>query len=74
MTAGLDSSQIDYVEAHGTGTEIGDPIEARALGEVFAQRRQRPVSVGSVKTNIGHAGGLQESRAYSRRCWGSKTL
>ena len=48
--------QVDYIEAHGTGTEIGDPIEARALGEIFAERQHRPVSVGSVKTNIGHAG------------------
>ena len=56
-SAGLDSSQVDYIEAHGAGTEIGDPVEARALGEVFAQRQQRPVRVGSVKTNIGHAGG-----------------
>jgi acyl transferase domain-containing protein len=55
--AGLDGGHIDYVEAHGTGTEIGDPVEARALGEVFAQRQHRPLSVGSVKTNIGHAGG-----------------
>jgi acyl transferase domain-containing protein len=55
--AGVDSSQVDYIEAHGAGTEIGDPVEARALGEVFAHRQQRPVSVGSVKTNIGHAGG-----------------
>ena len=54
--AGLDGSQIHYVEAHGTGTEIGDPIEAKALGEAFGQRRHRPLSVGSVKTNIGHAG------------------
>ncbi|SOJ55120.1 Phenolphthiocerol synthesis polyketide synthase type I Pks15/1 [Mycobacterium simulans] len=54
--AGLDCTQLDYVEAHGTGTEVGDPIEARALGEIFAERRHRPVSVGSVKTNIGHAG------------------
>ncbi|MGO9158225.1 type I polyketide synthase [Mycobacterium sp.] len=56
-SAGLDSNQVDYVEAHGTGTAIGDPVEATALGKVFAQRRQRPVSVGSVKTNIGHTGG-----------------
>jgi acyl transferase domain-containing protein len=56
-SARLDSSQVDYVEAHGAGTEIGDPIEARALGEVFAHRQHRPLSVGSVKTNIGHAGG-----------------
>jgi acyl transferase domain-containing protein len=57
VSAGVDVSQVDYVEAHGTGTKIGDPIEARALGEIYAQRRDRPVSVGSVKTNIGHAGG-----------------
>ena len=54
--AGLDGHDIDYVEAHGTGTRIGDPVEARALGEIFAGRRHRPVRVGSVKTNIGHAG------------------
>ncbi|MGE2818272.1 type I polyketide synthase, partial [Mycobacterium heidelbergense] len=55
-SAGLDGDDIDYIEAHGTGTEIGDPVEARALGEIFAERRDRPVGVGSVKTNIGHAG------------------
>ena len=54
--AGLGSNDIDYIEAHGTGTAIGDPVEARALGEIFAERQHRPVSVGSVKTNIGHAG------------------
>ncbi|HWX99036.1 MAG TPA: polyketide synthase, partial [Mycobacterium sp.] len=55
-SATLGCNDIDYIEAHGTGTEIGDPVEARALGEVFAERRHRPVGVGSVKTNIGHAG------------------
>ncbi|OBK54963.1 type I polyketide synthase [Mycobacterium kubicae] len=55
-SADLDSGQIDYVEAHGTGTEIGDPIEATALGDVFTGRRDDPVAVGSVKTNIGHTG------------------
>jgi acyl transferase domain-containing protein len=54
--AGLGGDDIDYVEAHGTGTEVGDPVEARALGEIFAERRQHPVRVGSVKTNIGHTG------------------
>ena len=55
-TAGLGGDDIDYVEAHGTGTEVGDPVEANALGEVFAGRQQDPVPIGSVKTNIGHTG------------------
>ncbi|OCB26303.1 polyketide synthase [Mycobacterium malmoense] len=53
--AGLGAGDVDYVEAHGTGTKAGDAVEARALGEVFGAREQ-PVDVGSVKTNIGHAG------------------
>ncbi|MEB4211037.1 type I polyketide synthase [Mycobacterium sp. 94-17] len=54
--AGLTGGDIDYVEAHGTGTKVGDAIEVRALGEVFAGRAGDPVRVGSVKTHIGHAG------------------
>ncbi|GLB81274.1 polyketide synthase [Mycobacterium kiyosense] len=53
--AGLDPAQVDYVEAHGTGTRVGDPIEVSALAEVFGPRR-RPLTIGSVKTNVGHTG------------------
>lgn len=54
--ASVAPADIDYVEAHGTGTPLGDPIELRALAEVFAAARpaQRPLLVGSVKTNLGH--------------------
>lgn len=52
--AGVSTSEISYVEAHGTGTPLGDPIEFQALSEVFSSNRNRPLYVGSVKTNIGH--------------------
>ena len=51
------NSKISVVEAHGTGTAAGDPRETRAIGAVFSVNREQPLSVGSVKTNIGHLEG-----------------
>ena len=57
--AGIDPAEVHYVEAHGTGTQLGDPMEARALGAVFGPGRapDRPLLVGSAKTNVGHLEG-----------------
>ncbi|WP_285731614.1 type I polyketide synthase [Nocardiopsis sp. ATB16-24] len=55
--AAADPAQVGYVELHGTGTPAGDPVEAEALGTVFAAGREEPLKVGSVKTNIGHLEG-----------------
>ncbi|WP_153533628.1 type I polyketide synthase [Actinomadura macrotermitis] len=54
--AGIDTREVDYLEAHGTGTFLGDPIEAKAAGEVLGAGRAEhdPLLIGSAKSNLGH--------------------
>jgi polyketide synthase 12 len=57
--AGVKRSDVQYVELHGTGTVVGDRVEAASLGGALGSARpaDRPLRVGSVKTNLGHLEG-----------------
>ncbi|KQT17160.1 beta-ketoacyl synthase [Methylobacterium sp. Leaf399] len=52
--AEVDLDRLVFVEAHGTGTQVGDPIEAGAIGGRLGRPRQAPLPIGSIKSNIGH--------------------
>ena len=54
--ARLEPALVGYVEAHGTGTTLGDPIGVIALANVLGEERakDKPVLLGSVKSNLGH--------------------
>ncbi|KAH7304007.1 type I polyketide synthase WcbR [Rhexocercosporidium sp. MPI-PUGE-AT-0058] len=53
--AGLQLSETKVVELHGTGTLVGDPLETAAIAQCFGG--EDTVYIGSVKPNMGHAGG-----------------
>ncbi|XP_076267668.1 fatty acid synthase-like [Rhynchophorus ferrugineus] len=47
--------ELSYMEAHGTGTKVGDPEELQAIDNVFIRGRNKPLLIGSVKSNLGHS-------------------
>lgn len=57
--SGVDATQIDYLEAAATGTRLGDAIEAKAIRDslVAARGDGAALTVGSVKSNLGHLEG-----------------
>ncbi|MGZ7443444.1 SDR family NAD(P)-dependent oxidoreductase [Paenibacillus sp. TH7-28] len=54
--AGVNPEVIGMIEAHGTGTFLGDPIEVRALTEVYRDftTKSNFCALGTVKSNLGH--------------------
>ncbi|CAG9798235.1 unnamed protein product [Chironomus riparius] len=53
----FDPSNVNFVEAHATSTKLGDPEELAAIDKVFnkSSERSKILTVGSVKSNMGHA-------------------
>jgi 3-oxoacyl-[acyl-carrier-protein] synthase I len=49
--AGLPPEAVDYINAHATSTQAGDSSEAKALVEVFGEKK---VPVSSTKSMTGH--------------------
>jgi FkbH-like protein/FkbM family methyltransferase len=55
--SGVSLDRVGYLETHGTGTPLGDPIELNAVqqaAEALGCERNEPLSLASVKSNIGH--------------------
>ena len=49
--AGIDINEIGYINAHATSTPVGDAQEAKAIYNVFSDRR---IEVTSTKSQTGH--------------------
>ena len=49
--AGLLPGEIDYINAHATSTPAGDASEAKAIAEVFGEKK---IKVSSTKSMTGH--------------------
>ena len=50
--SGIANEKVDYINAHGTSTPLGDIQEARAVADLFPNRKNLHVS--STKSMIGH--------------------
>ncbi len=74
---GEGSMCVDYIEAHGTGTQAGDATELKALARQYLAAGgeneehhlpEKPILLGSVKSNMGHAEGASGIASLCKVC------
>ncbi|XP_011875303.1 PREDICTED: fatty acid synthase-like [Vollenhovia emeryi] len=51
---GISPAELSYMEAHATGTIVGDPAEVISIDQAICAKRNTPLLMGSIKSNIGH--------------------
>ena len=69
--AKINVDDVEYFEAHGTGTKVGDPEETNGIAAVFCKNRsaERPLLIGSVKSNMGHSEPTSGLAALAKVVW-----
>ncbi|MBA3720785.1 MAG: hypothetical protein H0W88_00100 [Parachlamydiaceae bacterium] len=54
--AGITPNDIDYIEAQGTADPMTDKMELAVYNSIFENRSGNPVTIGTIKGNMGHLG------------------
>jgi beta-ketoacyl-acyl-carrier-protein synthase II len=54
--AQISPNDIDYINTHGSGTQTNDPLETRAIKQLFCERAY-DIPINSIKSMTGHAMG-----------------
>jgi fatty acid synthase len=44
-----------FTKKYKQGTKSGDPVECESIDNIFSANREKPLLIGSVKSNIGHS-------------------
>ncbi|MDZ4670694.1 MAG: beta-ketoacyl-ACP synthase II [Phototrophicales bacterium] len=56
-SAGINADQIDHINAHGTATALNDPMETKAMKQVFGDHAYQ-IAISATKSMTGHGMGM----------------
>ncbi|XP_015789260.1 fatty acid synthase isoform X2 [Tetranychus urticae] len=64
--ASIDPMDVDYIEGHITSTQAGDVAECESILEAYRGNSDKPITVGCVKSFIGHSEGASGLTAVAK--------